>query len=133
MIDTNGPKIRTGKLKDGKPVYLEVGSKFTFVNDPSFIGNSSAVASSYTRRIVQPGDNIYVDDGLLSFTVDSIDEQLNQVHCTVDNSGFLGENKGINLPGYLPEDLPALREKDIEDIKVTSNGISNSIGNSNLI
>jgi pyruvate kinase len=59
-----------------------------------------------------------VDDGLLSFTVVSIDEAASKVHCIVDNAGFLGENKGINLPGYLPDDLPALRAKDLEDIKV---------------
>ena len=58
LLDTNGPKIRTGRLRDGQPVYLETGAKFTFVNDPDFVGDENGVSSSYTKRIVQAGDKV---------------------------------------------------------------------------
>lgn len=41
------------------------------------------------------GDKIYIDDGLLSFTV--LRSNLESVECVIDNSGILGNRKGINL------------------------------------
>lgn len=38
VIDVNGPKIRTGKLKDHKPIWLEAGEEFHFVNDINVLG-----------------------------------------------------------------------------------------------
>ena len=40
----------------------------------------------------------------------------NEVRCIVKNNGDLGENKGINLPN-VSVNLPALAEKDINDLK----------------
>jgi pyruvate kinase len=60
------------------------------------------------------GDQILVDDGLISFTVLQIHED-GSVQCRVDNSGNVGETKGVNLPGIVV-DLPAVTEKDKDDI-----------------
>jgi len=63
---------------------------------------------------VRPGDQILVDDGLISFTVRVVHAD-GSVECRVDNSGNIGETKGVNLPGIVV-DLPAVTDKDKNDI-----------------
>lgn len=38
LLDTKGPEIRTGVLKDGKKITLETGQKFTLCVDPDYVG-----------------------------------------------------------------------------------------------
>ncbi|KAI9207115.1 pyruvate kinase [Polychytrium aggregatum] len=113
-VDTNGPKVRSGRLVNSQPVYLEVGQEFWIRNDVDLIGDSTQVGCSYTKKHVEVGETLYIDDGILSFkVVGRTDDSLKTV---VLNSGYLGENKGINIPKRVVEDLPALSEKDRTDI-----------------
>jgi len=116
MLDTKGPEIRTGKLKNGGKVQLTAGQNFTFVTDEKLLGDATQVGVTYKNlpKVVKPGTQILVSDGLLSFTV--VEATENEVHCRVDNSGLLGETKGCNLPGSVV-DLPAVTDKDIKDIE----------------
>jgi pyruvate kinase len=82
-------------LANGEPVWLEEGTEFCFVNDRSVIGDHTKVATNYEKEVVQVGDIIFVDDGLLSFSVLSRTD--NGIRCTVDNSGYLGECKVIMI------------------------------------
>jgi pyruvate kinase len=100
LLDTKGPEIRTGKLKDGKEVDLVEGQEFNFFNDEQGkLGDACGVSTSYPclAESVSVGDCIMVDDGLLCFRV--IELGLSWVRCRLENSGRLGETKGINLPG----------------------------------
>ncbi|EPZ34277.1 Pyruvate kinase, barrel domain-containing protein, partial [Rozella allomycis CSF55] len=115
LLDTKGPEIRTGKLKDGKDVKLVAGDYFTFYTDTQVVGDENGVCTSYTAlpMTVAPGDRILVDDGLLGFTV--LECHPDRVYCQIENNGMLGETKGVNLPGLIV-DLPAITEKDRADI-----------------
>lgn len=64
-------------------------------------------------QVIGVGKQICVDDGLISMTVKEI--KGDDIVCTVNNSAMLGETKGCNLPGT-PVDLPAITEKDKEDL-----------------
>lgn len=116
MLDTKGPEIRTGKLKDGKDIRLTRGSPFNFYTDYSIVGDENGVSVSYASlsTSLKVGDRILVDDGLISFSV--IGAVDGCVKTTIQNDGLLGEVKGVNLP-KIKVDLPALTEKDISDIK----------------
>jgi len=115
MLDTKGPEIRTGKLKD-KTVKLEAGKKFIFTTDQNVLGDESIVSISYKELPlnVQPGHNILVDDGNLQFRVEESDGT--NIHCTILNGGILKETKSVNIPGADLRHLPAVSDKDIEDI-----------------
>lgn len=117
-MDTKGPEIRTGKLKEGKEIELKEGQEFKFYCEADGIerfGDESGVWTTYPclPESVKIGDSIMVDDGLLSFRVIEIEKDF--VKCKLENSGLLGETKGINLPGN-KVNLPALTEKDRNDI-----------------
>ena len=116
LLDTKGPEIRTMTLKNGKDVSIKAGQKFTFTTDQSVIGDNIRVAVTYENfaKDLKVGDMVLVDDGLLE--LDVIEIKGNEVICIARNSGDLGQKKGINLPN-VSVNLPALSEKDIEDLK----------------
>ena len=55
-----------------------------------------------------------IDDGLIGLKVKEIVDQ--DIVCEIVNGGELGERKGVNVPN-VPVRLPAITEKDKEDIK----------------
>ena len=69
LMDTKGPEIRTGILKDG-PVYLEEGTEFTLLTE-DIEGDATQVSISYKELPQDLGDNhrILIDDGLIELEV----------------------------------------------------------------
>lgn len=115
LLDTKGPEIRTGTLKDGKKITLNTGDKFT-LSTIEKEGDESGVSITYGGLVedVQIGKKILIDDGLIELTVR--DKTSTDIICTVDNGGELGERKGVNVPN-VPIRLPAITDKDKDDIK----------------
>ncbi len=64
--------------------------------------------------MLNPGDAIAVDDGVMTFTV--LERVENGIKTRVENSGVLSPNKGINFPMRTIQDLPAVSEKDRQDV-----------------
>jgi pyruvate kinase len=116
LLDTKGPEIRTMTLEGGKDVMLKAGQEFTFTTDQTVVGDTTKVAVTYEgfAKDLQAGNTILLDDGLIELEVKETTDT--EVKCTVINSGELGEKKGVNLPGVSVK-LPALAEKDINDLK----------------
>lgn len=115
LLDTKGPEIRTGVLETGnEKVVIEEGQEFTFVND-DIIGNNTKTSISYKElyKDVSVGGTLLVDDGALEFQITEIKGK--DIVCKALNTGKLGSRKTMNVPG-VKVDLPALTQKDIDDI-----------------
>jgi pyruvate kinase len=115
MGDLQGPKIRTGKLENGKPVQLTAGQTLT-ITPREIAGNSTLVSTTFKTLAenLEPGSRILFADGLIELSVLRVKGE--DVDCTVINGGLLGESKGINLPG-IPVRVPSLTEKDEIDLE----------------
>jgi len=114
LADLQGPKIRTGLLKDHKPVMLVAGKKLT-ITPRQIEGTAALVSTVFTTLAenLEPGSRILLSDGLIELRVLQIKGE--DVVCEIVNGGLLGEKKGINLPG-IPVKVPSLTEKDEEDL-----------------
>ena len=114
MLDTKGPEIRTGALAGGRAVQLRAGQRLVLGCDVEE-GSAERVGQTFPdlARSVAPGARILLDDGLISLAVEAIDGD--DVICTVDNDGELGQRKSVNIPGVsIP--LPAVTDKDRADL-----------------
>ena len=114
MLDTKGPEIRTGVLKDHK-VTLTEGETITITTD-DIEGDASRIAVSYKGLPgdLSVGNTILIDDGLIEMTVTEIKGE--DIVCRIDNGGELGSRKSMNIPG-VAINLPGLTEKDEADLK----------------
>lgn len=117
MLDTKGPEIRTGLLKDGKKINLKQGQEITISTDYTLQGDDDMISMSYKKLAedVTPDSVILCADGSISLRVLSCDKERGLVKCRCENSAALGEKKNVNLPGVIV-DLPTLTEKDKDDI-----------------
>ena len=115
LADLQGPKIRTGRLKDGKPVQLVAGERLT-ITPHDIEGTAERVGTVFTTLAenLEPGSRILLSDGLIELRV--IEIQGEDTVCEIVNGGMLGEKKGINLPG-IAVNVPSLTEKDEIDLE----------------
>ncbi len=114
ILDTKGPEIRIRSFET-KTITLEPGYPFTLTTE-DVTGNQGLVSVTYPQlhEELQPGQEILIDDGLVAIRVERIEGT--NIVCTVENGGTLSANKSINIPGVHIQ-LPALTEKDIDDIR----------------
>lgn len=115
LLDTKGPEIRTGLLKDHQKLSLKTGGEITLTTKEC-VGDENRVYINYEglAEDVKPGNVILIDDGLIGLEVTKVEGT--EIRCRIVNGGELGERKGVNVPN-VPIRLPSLTEKDREDIR----------------
>nr|WP_256558182.1 pyruvate kinase [Halobacillus sp. A1] len=116
LLDTKGPEIRTGSLKDGE-AYLEKGSTVN-ISMEEIEGDAERFSVTFPGLIddVHPGSKILLDDGLVELQVEEILKEQNEIKTTVLNNGLLKNKKGVNVPN-VSVNLPGITEKDAKDIE----------------
>ena len=90
LLDTKGPEIRTGALKDDKKVTLKEGQKFTLTTR-EVIGDETIGHITYAGlpQDIEAGNTILVDDGLIELKVTKVVDGTD-IECSVVNGGELG-------------------------------------------
>jgi len=113
LMDTQGPAIRTGDLKTS--IKLKPGEIFEFTIRGAHSVEHRSVDVNYDGLVddIAPGDVVLVDNGVIRMKV--LEKFANRIRCEVLTDGVLGSRRHINLPG-VRVNLPALTEKDIEDV-----------------
>jgi pyruvate kinase len=115
LQDLQGPKIRTGRLKDHEHVTLTTGALVT-ITPRDVPGTPTLISTTFQglAQEVRPGSRILLSDGLIELRVRQV--QGSDVECEVVNGGMLAEHQGINLPGAALS-IPALTAKDRADLE----------------
>jgi pyruvate kinase len=113
LLDTKGPEIRTGKLKE-EPIDL-IQDNHIILTTEEILGDAERVSVTYKDlpRDVHVGSTILVDDGLIGLLV--VNVRGTEIDCRIVNGGQLKSKKGVNVPGVKIK-LPGITEKDTNDI-----------------
>jgi pyruvate kinase len=123
-LDTKGPEIRSGKLAHDESGHetmtLQAGSSILLGTDAALQQAGSTLTNLFVdypslATAVTVGGKVLLDDGAIVLTVTSIVDGTT-VECFIDNTGDLRSRAGVNLPLADTSDLPALSDKDKQDI-----------------
>lgn len=141
MLDTKGPEIATGYMRDGKAAALVTGQNLKIVSDMAIEGDATKIACTYKAlpQTVSVGSIIYIGGGALTCEVTETHDvsyfglffinlvflmffqDFVMVQCKND---FLMRDKlRINLPGAIIA-ADTMTEKDIDDL--TEFGLKNT-------
>jgi len=114
ICDIQGPKIRTGKVKE--PFNVDVGDHIDVTPD-SVLGTPQCVQIKYTHMMedLDVDDHIFINDGIIKLRV--VQKKERTLACLVEAGGLISDHKGCNIPkGKLS--LNIITEKDKKDLEL---------------
>jgi pyruvate kinase len=117
LADLQGPKIRTGKTIDDKPITLRTGARVD-VTSSMVECNDRIISVDYNglEKEIGPGQKIMINDGAIRLAAKRVDPKRKRVECVVESGGVYGSHKGVNLPDVALS-IPSLTEKDRHDLR----------------
>ncbi|WP_278475625.1 pyruvate kinase [Turicibacter sanguinis] len=115
LLDTKGPEIRTHLFENGG-VELVAGQTVRVAMN-EVLGTAEKFSITYPGLIndVVVGGTILVDDGYVELTVTELDTANQEIVCTIKNSAFVKDRRGINVPGA-KLNMEFISEKDRADM-----------------
>jgi pyruvate kinase len=128
MLDTKGPEIRLGQIKDG-PVPVSKNSLITIYTKEQIIGDSTkffvtdSTGTYNMAKDVKVGGIILVDDGKLQLKITEINVDQGLIKTIALNDHSINDKKRINLPNT-EYSMPFMSQKDRDDILF---GIKNNV------
>ena len=113
LLDTKGPEIRVGEIKDGA-VELVSGQKLTLTVE-KIVGDEKKISISYKDLPGQlsKGQRVLMDDGMIILNVEST--TATEIECTVVEGGVIKTHKGVNVPN-VSLNMPYISEADEKDL-----------------
>lgn len=117
MLDTKGPEIRTGYLKNDEPVELVAGETVRLTMDYSYLGDEKKFAISYPGLYedIHIGGKVLIEDGNITLTVLEKDEATKELVCRIENGRKLKNKKNVNVPG-VKLNMKFIADKDEKDL-----------------
>lgn len=117
MLDTKGPEIRTGELKEDS-IELVEGQELIATNK-QVKGDKEKITINYDDlKKIGKDSLLLIDDGLIETKV--IGKHKEGLLLKVMNGGSLGPKKTVTIRGHNPN-IPFLSQKDKEDIVFGAN------------
>ncbi len=124
LLDTQGPEIRTGCIKNDGTITITAGEEIDVIaendsrklyGDDGAYTQSKRITVTYNELAddVIPGAKMYIADGLAELDIISLEDRI--IHCKVVSGGIFDSRKNVNVVGVHTK-LPPLSEKDKEDI-----------------
>jgi pyruvate kinase len=125
VLDTKGPEIRTGVVKDDGDIELVKGEALDVIaevdavkqfGEEGLYSRKGRITMSYAGLVddIKVGARILIADGILGLVVQAIEGRT--MKCTVEAGGELGSKKNVNILGVHTR-LPAMSDKDMEDLR----------------
>ncbi|NGX61082.1 MAG: Pyruvate kinase [Chlamydiae bacterium] len=114
MLDTKGPEIRLGKLKEEKVYLVEGSSLWLLREEVEGSGQEITLTPAMVLDVLKKDMVVLLDDGLIFTHVVEVDKK--GVRVQIDYGGIIRSTKGVNIPDAVI-DFPPMTEKDIEDIR----------------
>jgi pyruvate kinase len=114
LMDLQGPKIRVGKLRDGK-IVVATGDAIRFVLSGQD-GDASGIPLPHPEifNAVSPDHDLLIDDGRVRVRVTGATDDT--IDAKVIVGGTISNHKGVNLPGTML-DMSPLTTKDRSDLE----------------
>ena len=120
LLDTKGPEIRTGLVKDNKQITITSGDKVEVVSDNSPCTEATGASACHisiswqeAAEKLSPGNKILIADGLIELLIEKIEG--GKIFCSAANSGSIGSRKNVNIIG-VHAGLPIMSEIDKRDL-----------------
>ncbi|HET8576297.1 MAG TPA: pyruvate kinase [Methylomirabilota bacterium] len=114
LQDLQGPKVRLGIFVGGQAT-LVTGERFT-LTAKMVRGTASRSSINHPEflRELRPGDQVWMDDGMIQLAVEKVED--GEAQCRVTSGGIVSDHKGVSLP-RLPLPVSCLTSKDREDLR----------------
>lgn len=114
LLDLQGPKIRVGEFDSA--IELKQGDKFIIRRD-EIKGDQTQCSVSYPEIVdeMDIGMKLMINDGLIILKI--TEKEKNSLITEVIVGGEISSHKGLNIPEANLDSIPALTEKDLEDLK----------------
>ena len=112
MLDTHGPKIKTGYFKQ-EIENIAKGTKVTIYTNKEVEGNAQEFSVNDPELIneINVNDTIILNYGSVKLTVLKIDKRSKKVECIAEKSGTVTSNCAVNIPNIVSS-IPILNSDD---------------------